>query len=214
MKYKYPADFSTNPYTTMLAKNIISPIIEQQQYLNTTWLQTLKTDYKNWGNSIFAPEFVKKQTNKQSAPDTEITYHKYDTYGNPLYISNATDKLIYLWGYSNQYPVAEIKGATYDEVTSKIPQADLDTISGKSSLSDADIVTLNSLRTQLPSAQITTYTYKPLVGMLTATDPRGVTTYYEYDDFGRLKERYYYENGVKTSANKRKVEEYKYNYRQ
>lgn len=27
--------------------------------------------------------------------------------------------VVYLWGYNNQYPIAEIRNATYDEVTSK-----------------------------------------------------------------------------------------------
>ena len=47
---------------------------------------------------------------------------------------------------------------------------------------------------------ITTYTYKPLVGMTSATLPNGLTTRYEYDAFGRLS-KVIDHNGMVVSAN-------------
>ncbi len=47
-------------------------------------------------------------------------------------------------------------------------------------------VYLDEIRLHPPDAQMTTYTYDPLIGMTSETDPNGLTTYYEYDSFGRL----------------------------
>ncbi|MBA5791527.1 RHS repeat protein [Flavobacterium sp. xlx-221] len=46
--------------------------------------------------------------------------------------------------------------------------------------------TLNSLRTIFPNAMVTTYTYKPMVGISSTTDENGKETTYQYDTFNRL----------------------------
>lgn len=48
-------------------------------------------------------------------------------------------------------------------------------------------VWFDDLRIQPSDASMSTYTYEPLVGMTSATDDKGRTTYYEYDTFQRLK---------------------------
>ena len=67
-----------------------------------------------------------------------------------------------------------------------------------------DMTKINGLRSKLPTSLITSYTYKPLIGILAETDPRGVTTYYNYDSFGRLFE-------VKNDDGKL-LKKYQYNY--
>src|SRR5690606_31879660 len=65
---------------------------------------------------------------------------------------------------------------------------------------------INALSLYPSNAQMTTYTYKPLTGMTSMTDAKGQTTYYEYDDFQRLKT-------VKDQDGKL-VKQYDYHYKQ
>jgi len=139
----------------------------------------------------------------------EIT--EYDKKGNILtMIGRNNIPINYLWSYSGQYPLAEIKNATYEDVRTVLGWDDsiINSLSNKIEPSPSDISIINSLRQKLPNAMITTYTYQPLVGMLTFTDPRGITTYYEYDAFGRLKRTYIKKNGVEKN-----IQSYDYHYR-
>lgn len=61
------------------------------------------------------------------------------------------------------------------------------TISNTSSISVNGTGAIDELRLYPDNAQMTSYTFTPLVGMTTQSDANGRINYYEYDNYGRLK---------------------------
>ena len=141
---------------------------------------------------VYIPFFISGKSTymTNSAFQSEITY-KYDSKGN-IRESKPTGSNIpttYLWGYNHQYPIAKIENAAYESVRTALGYSNdnqVETLAGKDDPSSSEWITVNQLRTQLPNALVTTYTYKPLVGLQTLTDPSGKTITYHYDPFGRL----------------------------
>lgn len=129
---------------------------------------------------------------KDSRYAEKFKYKRYDSFGNILEVEDKVTGLItsYVWGYDNLYPVAKVDNATYDNVATALGSADLGSLNkGANAIVLTDLQTrtiLTSLRTKLPNAQVSTYTYKPLVGITSVTDPKGISTFYDYDDFNRL----------------------------
>jgi len=112
-----------------------------------------------------------------------IIFNSYDALGNLTQQQKTNDvNTAYLWGYGSRYPVAKIINSTSDMAQSQITQGILD-----SPVDDISLrIHLANLR-NMPGTLVTTYTYSPLVGMTSETDPNGRTIFYEYDSFGRLK---------------------------
>lgn len=187
-RIKYPQDFSDAVTPVMVSKNIISPIIEEKSIKSVnnveSVLSTTQTQYAQIGNLI-KPSMIKTATGLNNL-ENRIRFIAYDNSGNLLEQQKENDvKHSYIWGYNGAYPVAEIIGVDHNTVIAT--QGFNQTVVQSIATSDVDMRTeLNKIRSAYPSALVTTYTYKPLVGISSATDPNGRTTYYEYDNFGRL----------------------------
>ncbi len=116
----------------------------------------------------------------------QILYNKYDIKGNLLEQQKTNDiPECYFWGYNNQYPVAKVIGKTYNEMLSL---SGIDTsILNNPNTTDVNMRIELAKPRNITGALVTSYTYKPLVGITSETDPQGKTVYYEYDSFNRLK---------------------------
>ncbi|MFD2581340.1 hypothetical protein ACFSR6_02490 [Pedobacter vanadiisoli] len=121
--------------------------------------------------------------------EKRVAFNNYDHYGNIMNLSAVQGtNAVYLWSYKGRYMIAEIKNGDYQAVVNLLGgQVAVDNLSA-SNPTDAQVnALLAQLRSSFPQASITGYTYKPLVGMTSSTDAKGMTTYYEYDTFQRLK---------------------------
>jgi hypothetical protein len=112
---KYPYDFSgTSPYTEMLSRNIINPVVEQSQKnitLNKELSQT-KTNYQLWqGNSFIAPVTVEQSVLNNSL-QTKLRFASYDNNRNIITVLQENNiKMSYIWDYNQAYPVAQATNA-------------------------------------------------------------------------------------------------------
>ncbi len=143
------------------------------------------------------PEYVKSKYRKGSVFDVEYTFHKYDHYGNPVDVSDKSGiHTCFLWGYNNQYMIAQIENATIAQVLTALGKNEtwLQNMSERNIPLDSELQLINSLRGTLPNSQITTYTYKPLLGMSAVTMPDGTKNQFKMDNFGRLTETARIEN--------------------
>lgn len=149
-------------------------------------ISTQRTNYTsryNNGTSHYLPASLSTSIG-DNAPETRAVY-SYDDSLNVCSIVVDSMETVYIWSYKGQYPVAKIEGLTYAEVQSAVGSSAISILLSKSQPTSAD---LSSIRNAVNSigGHVTTYTYKPLVGITSETLPNGNTNYYEYDSFGRL----------------------------
>lgn len=188
-----------SPGHALNSYNMFSVLLKKTNTFQDNSSTSLENDYDSFSGDD-CPRIKKSYVNHGMYRYLKVEYKQYDKWGNPIYIvKNGTDDIVYLWGHNGQYMVAEIRNATASDVASALGVS-------AQSLSESRFNSygqLNGLRSMLPGALITTYDYRPLIGLISTTDPSGRKVDYTYDGAARL---------VKVTDDKGKpVEAYEYN---
>lgn len=194
ISYFYPYDFESETIPAqMIQENYITPVLVLEKKLNDQLVYSERTDYKQikylsditLGSATTTTFEKAKVSNRYSTSDlykTLVDYTKYFEDNLQEYIGADGIVNCLIWGYNNQYIVASISGAGYDDALPLINQSIIQNPSSDEALRTE----LNKIRTGLPGASVTTFTHKPLVGLSTVTDANGIVQYFEYDSSNRL----------------------------
>ncbi len=157
--FYYPEDID-NPSITVneLINRHINSILKSETFNNGNRIRGKQLQYKIFQD----PERVLPYQIEELEGETYVlktTFDKYDEYSNLLQFFREDDIYhSFNWDDQNNYPIAEIVNSKHQVALTGYPE----------------------------EARITRYTYQPLVGIESVTDPNNVPTYYTYDPMGRL----------------------------
>ena len=191
-KIFYPFDNETSQYSfflnNLLENNRIEEPIIIKKSKNNILLSTQKQLYSTFGSLTSKKTIETIKSN--NTPNSSIIIDLRDNHNNILqyHLGGHSTDIRYsalIWGYNHTKPIAKIVGLAYDQIPSaqRTALANFDYTNG----SEATLLALlNNLRNALPNAMVSTFTYKPLIGLSTMTDAKGQTSKYYYDSFNRL----------------------------
>lgn len=179
----YPDDFPGDQmYNAMKTRGNISTVINKIEQVGSTEVSRQKTIYKYiQGTQMIVPSEVLVSTGGEEL-QIEISYDQYDLNGNLLqYTDRSGIPRSFLWGYNDTYPVAEAIGTPYSEVSGKVNLSTLNNPADDAGLRQ-ELQKLDDLN----NVSVSSYTYRPMVGITSARSPDGKLTHYAYDRHNRL----------------------------
>lgn len=190
----------------MQSNNVVSPVIEKYVSIKKSGgSDYLVSASRDSYALLFDPrgDTVAKRTGvletELAAPvlkstflaNTDAYYHNEVNIGYDASLKMSSQTKVgdmhysYLWGYNHMLVVAEVAGSDSATVAGFVNQSVLDNPLTSQAAMQTE---LNKVRTGLAGtkALVTTATYDPLVGLTSKTDPAGRTTFFAYDNLGRL----------------------------
>ncbi|TXN36136.1 hypothetical protein FVB32_16390 [Flagellimonas hymeniacidonis] len=197
----YPED-DPIAYSSLNTQNRLNEVVKVETLENDNVVFTRENEYYVQGD-VIAPSTIKTKKGSSSSFENRAHFEYYPNGNLKVSYPEEGSTTVYLWGYDDRYPVAKIDNATYSQIEN-LPNFGPNFSLGSDGLTANQE---NSLRTHatMDQAMVTTYTYNPMVGLDTVTDPRGYVMHYIYDEFNRLKEV--------RDEDDNKVTDYEYHYK-
>lgn len=188
IKYDYPNTDSGDYFLDSLANsNMISKPYYKEIKVNNVLTENTEFKYFIHSSGMVLPSKLKKFKKGSISTGIGEDIFLFKSYNNGGLLQEYSEpsglNTVLIYGYNENEIIAKIENANFIDVQPYIPN--LQTLSNGTNESSL-IASLNNLRSSLPNAMVTTYTYKPLVGVSSITDPKGNTITYHYDGFGRL----------------------------
>lgn len=199
------------PYNLMNSYNMLEYPLEIKNHVGSDTLSNVRTQYTQVSGKLILPKRILVGSGNNALPKERIVYPNYDMRGNlQAAVKDNLKKVVYLWSYNYRYPILKVEGATYGDVIKAIgyTEAQINALAAQTAPSATQITQLKTaIEGSLKNVFVTCYTYKPAIGILSATDLRGIVTSYTYDNAGRLIDV------MENDGSGQKIKEhYEYNY--
>ncbi len=189
--YTYPLDL--DPANADLPLDFPKGLVLKQEVYTTKVAQTTQTGgqayaFDDTGNIKTIYKFNRGEGSNNSnlsyvPPDYEERTSFLYSNGKPVQVKDKNGvATTYIWSKKDDLPLAKVEGVTRAAIGGSV-------VSAVENASHSNLpAALNTLRsnTAVKNGLVTTFTHKPLAGVETITDPKGDTSTYEYDEFGRL----------------------------
>ncbi|WP_333888882.1 hypothetical protein [Sphingobacterium siyangense] len=161
------------------------PLVESAVDKNGIFVSRKRTEYIRPSSGIYVLKSIFEK-DKIGTESQVVAVNAFDNYGNAVDVTLKNNaRICYLYSYKGEYPIAKIENISYADLSTILGSTNIISFSAKIP-SDNDIISFLTPLRGRADIQVTSYTYKPLVGMTSKTDARGIKETYTYDGMQRL----------------------------